>query len=73
MKKDYTLFELTMVFVIILAMWIGFGIFIYVTDKDKPKLEAREMSQAEETLNKAILLNRLGLFNHSQVNVNLIK
>ena len=72
MKKDYTLFELTMVFVIILAMWIVFGIFVYV-NKDKPKLEAREISQAEETLNKAILLNRLGLFNHTQVNVNLIK
>lgn len=72
MKKDYTLFELTMVFVIILAMWIVFGIFVYV-NKDKPKLEAREMSQTEETLNKAILLNRLGLFNNTQVNVNLIK
>lgn len=72
MKKDYTLFELTMVFVIILAMWIVFGIFVYV-NKDKPKLEVREMSQSEETLNKAILLNRLGLFNNTQVNVNLIK
>ena len=72
MKKDYTLFELTMVFVIILAMWIVFGIFVYV-NKDKPKLEAREMSQSEETLNKAILLNRLGLFNPTQPIVNIIK
>ena len=73
MKKDYTSFELTMVFVIILAMWIGFGIFIYATDKDKPKLEAREMTHDEETLNKIILLNRLGLFNLTQPIVNLIK
>ena len=73
MKKDYTLFELTMVFVIILALWIGFGIFIYVTDNDKPKLEAREMTHDEETLNKLILLNRLGLFNPTQPIVNLIK
>ena len=73
MKKDYTLFELTMVFVIILALWIGFGIFIYMTDNDKPKLEEREMTKDEETLNKIILLNRLGLFNTTQTNVNLIK
>lgn len=73
MKKDYTLFELTMVFVIILALWIGFGIFIYMTDKDKPKLEEREMTHDEETLNNLILLNRLGLFNPTQPTVNLIK
>lgn len=73
MKKDYTLFELTMVFVIILALWIGFGIFIYMTDKDKPKLESREMTHDEETLNNIILLNRLGLFNPTQPTVNLIK
>lgn len=53
MKKYYKLseFELTMVFVIILALWIGFGIFLYVTDKDNPKLESREISQSEEVLN----------------------
>ena len=73
MKKDYTLFELTMVFVIILALWIGFGIFIYMTDNDKPKLEEREMTKDEETLNQIILLNRLGLFNPTQPIVNLIK
>ena len=73
MKKDYTSFELTMVFIIILAIWIGFGIFIYATDKDKPKLEAREMTHDEETLNNLILLNRLGLFNPTQPIVNLIK
>ena len=73
MKKDYTLFELTMVFVIILALWIGFGIFIYMTDNDKLKLEEREMTKDEETLNQIILLNRLGLFNPTQANVNLIK
>lgn len=52
MKKDYTLFvfETTMVFVITLALYIGFGIFIYMTD-DKPKLETIEMTQIEETLN----------------------
>lgn len=52
MKKDYKLFvfETTMVFIIILLLWIGFGIFIYVTD-DKPKLETIEMTQIEETLN----------------------
>ena len=73
MKKDYTSFELTMVFVIVLALWIGFGIFIYVTDKDKTKLEAREMTHDEETLNNIILLNRLGLFNPTQPTVNIIK
>lgn len=73
MKKDYTLFELTMVFVIILALWIGFGIFIYMTDNDKPKFEEREMTKDEETLNQIILLNRLGLFNPTQPTVNLIK
>lgn len=73
MKKDYTLFELTMVFVIILALWIGFGIFIYMTDNDKPKFEVREMTHDEETLNNIILLNRLGLFNPTQPTVNLIK
>ena len=62
-----------MVFVIILAMWIGFGIFIYATDKDKPKLEAREMTHDEETLNNIILLNRLGLFNPTQPIANIIK
>lgn len=52
MKKDYTLFvfETTMVFVITLVLYIGFGIFIYMTD-DKPKLETIEMTQIEETLN----------------------
>lgn len=52
MKKDYTLFvfETTLVFVITLALYIGFGIFLYVTD-DKPKLETIEMTQIEETLN----------------------
>ena len=73
MKKDYTLFELTMVFVIILALWIGFGIFIYMTDNDKPKFEECEMTHDEETLNNIILLNRLGLFNPTQPTVNLIK
>ena len=35
MKKDYKLFvfEMTMVFIITLALYIGFGVFLYVTEQ----------------------------------------
>ena len=69
---EYTPFQTFMFFFVIIAMFVGFGIFVYV-NKDKPKLEAREMTQSEETLNKAILFNRLGVFNTTQTAVNLIK
>ena len=69
---EYTPFQTFMFFFVILAMVTGFGVFVYV-NKDKPKLEAREMTQSEETLNKAILFNRLGIFNTTQTTVNLIK
>ena len=72
MKEDYTLFQYIMFFSIILAMWIGFGIYVY-KNKDRPKLETREMSQSEEALHQVILFNRLGVFNPIQPNVNLIK
>ena len=69
---EYTPFQTFMFFFVILAMVTGFGVFVYV-NKDKPKPEAREMTQSEETLNKAILFNRLGIFNTTQTTVNLIK
>lgn len=72
MKEDYTPLQYIIFFSVILAMWIGFGIYVY-KNKDKPKLETREMSQSEETLNKVIFFNRLGVFNPIQPNVNLIK
>jgi hypothetical protein len=67
---EYTPFQTFMFFFVIIAMFVGFGIFVYV-NKDKPKLEAREMTQSEETLNKAILFNRLGIFNTTQNTVPL--
>ena len=72
MKEEYTLFQYIMFFSIILAMFIGFGIYVY-KNKDKPKLETREMSQSEEALNKVIFFYRLGVFNPIQPNVNLNK
>lgn len=72
MNEDYTLFQWIMFFAIILAMLCGAGWFMYA-NRNTPKLEAREMTQAEETLNKAILFNRLGVFNTTQTTVNLIK
>lgn len=72
MQEDYTPLQYIMFFSIILAMFIGFGIYVY-KNKDRPKLETREMSQSEETLNNIILLNRLGLFNPTQPTMNLIK
>ena len=72
MKEEYTPFQYIMFFTIILSMFIGFGIYVY-KNKDKPKLETREMSQSEETLHQVILFNRLGVFNPIQPNVNLIK
>lgn len=72
MKENYTSLKYIIFFSIILAMWIGFGIYVY-TNKDKHKLETREMSQSEETLNKVIFFNRLGVFNPVQPNVNLVK
>ncbi len=72
MNNEYTPFQTFMFFFVIIAMFVGFGIFVYA-NKDNPKLEAREMTQAEETLNKAILFNRLGVFNTTQTTTNLIK
>ena len=70
MNEDYTPFQTFMFFFVIIAMLVGFGIFVYV-NKDKPKLEVREMTQSEETLNKAILFNRLGVFNTTQTTMPL--
>ncbi len=72
MNEDYTVFQWIMFFAIILTMLCGAGWYMYA-NCDKPKLEAREMSQSEETLNKAILFSRLGIFNTTQTTVNLIK
>ena len=72
MKENYSPLQYIIFFTIILVMWIGFGIYVY-KNKARPKLETREMSQSEETLNKVIFFYRLGVFNPIQHNVNLIK
>jgi O-antigen/teichoic acid export membrane protein len=74
MNEDYTPFQTFMFFFVIIAMLVGFGIFAYV-NKDKPKLEAREMTEVERDAWTTGIVVGTNIANHisAQQNVNMIR
>jgi O-antigen/teichoic acid export membrane protein len=71
--NEYTPFQTFMFFFVIIAMFVGFGIFVYV-NKDKPKLEARETTQVERNAWTTGIIVGNNITNHisAQQNVNMI-